>query len=144
VTSEENDVSRENLMPELRYVVPTDIAVKQLISGVAVLKYKFARASIIDRHVSYFIELLTRHPAKYLHMRFMDFAHMMEFDMLLHHALLGIQYPNMKMYYSADQIQLWEYGPKPAENGIMSWSGALRRLTRIGALQTEGLANSNC
>ena len=136
--SDANDDSREKFCPELRYVVPFDLAIKQLLAGVEVLKQRFTNATVLDRYVPIFINLLMRKKNQYLHLECIQFAHMMEFDLLLHHALLGIQYPDMKMYYSPDQIQRWDYWQKPAENGIMSWSGALRRLTRIGALQTEG------
>jgi hypothetical protein len=63
----------------------------------------------------------------------MQYANSMSFDLLLHHALLGIQYPDMKMYYSSDQIECWSGWVKPAANGIMTWSGALRRITQIGS-----------
>lgn len=131
ITGDQDD-SRNVFMPELRYIVPLELAIKQMLAGVEVLKSRFPQARILDRYVDFFVEFIKSEKNKYLHMRFMDFAHFMDFDLLMHHCLMGIQYPTMKMYYSNEQIKQWNHWEKPAANGIMTWSGALRRLTRLG------------
>jgi hypothetical protein len=124
--------SRDNLCPWIRYVIPFDLAIKQMNVGVEVLKNFFPGAVMLDRYINYYIKHLTNNKNNYLHMNCFQFVHEMEFDLLMHHCLMGIQYPTMKMYYSSDQIEQWKNWEKPAANGIMNWSGALRRLTRLG------------
>jgi hypothetical protein len=124
--------AREEFAPTTCYVTPFDLAIKQLLAGVEIMKKQFPRASILDRHVSYFMNTLIQCKNNYLHLDCIQFINVMEFDLLMHHCLMGIQYPTMKMYYSPDQIEQWNHWEKPAANGIMTWSGALRRLTRLG------------
>lgn len=136
IISESGDDPRACMMPEIRYIVSSELAIKQLLAGVEVLKNKFQGASALDPYVESFIKSISNY--KFIHMCFSDFSYLKEFDLLLHHALLGIQYPDMKMYYDLDPKEKWHYFRMPAPTGIMTWSGALRRLTRIGVLKTVG------
>jgi hypothetical protein len=129
--------SRYNFFPWMRYAVPIDLAIKQMNAGVKTLKKIFPGASKLDPYVDCFVEKIMRHKKEYLHMNCMLFLHDMDFDMLINHALMGIQYPSMKMYYTPDQIEQFNSWEKPAANGIMTWSGAIRRLTGLGCISNE-------
>lgn len=129
--------SRYNLFPWIRYAVPLDLAIKQMTAGVETLKKIFSGAANLDPYVDEFTKYLMPYKNEYLHMDCFLFVHEMDFDMLITHALMGIQYPSMKMYYSPDQIDQFKSWGKPADNGIMTWSGALRRLTGLGFKDIE-------
>lgn len=134
--------NRLNACPSFRYVVPFEVGIKQLHDGLEVLRKHFAGASALDPYVSYFVAYLNRFKSNYLHLRCVLFIHEEEFDLLIHHVLLGIQYPDIKMFYSVDQIERWQTWEKPAASGIMTWSGAIRRLTRLGSLHNTNFPDA--
>lgn len=124
--------SRENFTPVIHYVVPFDLAIKQLHAGIKVIKKQFRSAANIDPYVEYFVDFLMSGKDNYLHMNCVEYANAMPFDLMLHHALLGIQYPDMKMYYSPDQNEHFSSnGDSLPSDGIITWCGALRRITNI-------------
>lgn len=125
-----------NTYTHIRYVVEFDRAICQLCEGVDVLKKRFRSANVLDPYLEYFIRYLKRNESNYLHMDCIQRADNMSFDLVLNHAVLGITYPEMKMYYSTDQFDNWSVNCEPAANGIMTWCGALRRITHIaGSLE---------
>lgn len=129
--------SSTHTLSNTRYVVEFDRAICQLCEGVDVLKKRFRSANVLDPYLEYFIRYLKRYESNYLHMDCSERADNMSFDLILNHALLGIIYPEMKMYYSPDQFDNWSVNCEPAANGIMTWCGALRRITHIAGSREE-------
>jgi hypothetical protein len=132
-----SDGSPTQTLTNIRYVVEFDRAVYQLCEGVDVLKKRFRSAIVLESYLEYFIRYLKRYESNYLYMDYSERASNMSFDLVLNHAVLGITYPEMKMYYSPDQFDNWSVGYEPAANGIMTWCGALRRITQIAGSREE-------
>ena len=120
---------------ELRCSV--ECAIKQLKGGVEMLEKLFGPISDLDDSLKKLEAVLEKYRDSNLVLEYCDQPHIVK--LLLYHSLLGFWDPNIKFYYTEQQIKDWglidplgnitgDWFAPPQSNGVMTWIGAIKRI----------------
>jgi hypothetical protein len=116
---------------------PVERAITQLKDGVEVLEKYFGPISDLDDSLKKLEAVLEENRDGNLVLEYRDQPYLVE--ILLYHSLLGFWDPDIKFYYTEQQIKDWgvidlfgmitgDWFAPPPSSGVMTWIGAIKRI----------------
>ena len=127
---------------------PVERAITQLKDGVEVLEKNFGPISDLDDSLKKLEAVLEENRDGNLVLDYYDQPYLVE--ILLYHSLLGFWDPDIKFYYTEQQIKDWgvidlfgmitgDWFAPPPSNGVMTWIGAIKRICFACRYSTQTL-----